>query len=68
MGEDVDRSYGVRFTFDPDNAGPGQWLQESLFGLTSEVAARHFYESAIEHPHMRDVELLHGDDVLERHL
>lgn len=61
-----DETWGVRFVFDAHNPGPGEWIQQTLFGLTSEEAARHFYRAAVTHPHMRDVELVHGDNIVER--
>lgn len=60
-----DKTFGVRFSFDAQNPGPGQWVAQTLFGLTSEAAARHFYDAAIQNPHMREIQLVHGDEVIE---
>jgi hypothetical protein len=62
-----EKTYGVRFIFDSQSPGPGHWVSEQLFGLTSEAAALHFYQAAISNPHMREIKLIHGDDVVEEH-
>jgi hypothetical protein len=62
-----DRTYGVRFKFNSGNPGPGDWELQTMFGLTSEGAARHFFDAAIANPHMRDIYLLHGDDIIDHH-
>jgi hypothetical protein len=67
MSDSVDKTYGVRFKFSSGNPGPGDWEQQTLFGLTSEPAARHFYEAAIANPHMSEIYLLHGDDTIDQH-
>jgi hypothetical protein len=63
----ADKTFGVRFQFDSGNPRPGNWVTEQTFGLTTEASARAFFDAAVQHRHMRDISLMRGDEVIDRH-